>query len=100
MINRASAALILILMISISAYAQDEAEPLLNSDDSCDYLLLETESKEECWELDFDLTFSESLWIDTDEWCDILLGICIDLEVTDEEIYEIMPELWEDDWYY
>ncbi len=96
MMSRASAALILILMISISAYAQDEAEPLLNGDDSCAYLLLETESKEECWELDFDLTF----WIDADEWCDILLGICIDLEVTDEEIYEIMPELWEDDWYY
>ncbi len=93
MMSRASAALILILMISISAYAQDE-------DDSYDYLLLETELKEECWELDFDLTFSESLWMDADEWCDILLGICIDLEVTDEEIYEIMPELWEDDWYY
>ncbi len=106
--NRAYTVLVLILMIPISAHAQSEAESLSNGDASEDYLLMWPEA--DLWELDFDVTYSEPSWADADALYDVLLELCFDLEVTDEEMYEIFPELreldyelylfWEDDWYY
>lgn len=119
MINRAYAVLILILMIAVSAHAQSEVEPSSNgnsnvilerSEGSDNYLLSEMELEEELWELDSDLTCLELSWVDVDLLYDILLELCLDLEVADEDMYEIFPDLWEldyelymfweGDWYY
>jgi len=115
MINRACIGVLyitplLILMISVSAYAQNEAELSSNGDDYDNHLVPEMELEEELWELDSDLTDLELLWADVDLLCDILLEICLELEVTDEGMYDIFPDLWEpdyefylfweDDWYY
>lgn len=107
MMNRAYAVLILILMIAVSAHAQSEVEPSSNgnsdvilerSEGSDNYLLSEMELEEELWELDSDLTCLELSWVDVDLLYDILLELCLDLEVADEDMYEIFPDLWEPDY--
>ena len=107
--NRVYTVLILILMIPMSAYAEGEAEPSLNEDNSDDYLLSDIGLVENWWEPDLDLTSLESPWIDVSTLCDILLEFCLDMGVADEEICETL-DLWEpdyepylfyeDDWYY
>jgi hypothetical protein len=104
--NRACLALVLVLMIPISARAQNEAETSPSGYCLDYYLPLEIELEEE---LDFDLPSLECFWMDMDLLCDILLQVCLDLEMTDEDMYEMLPELWEpdyethlfweDDWY-
>ena len=79
--NRAYTALILILMIPISAHAQDEAETLPNGDASEDYLLSEMWPEADLWELDFDLTYWESLWADADALYDLLLELCYNVQI-------------------
>ena len=96
----AYAVLILVLMIPISVYAQNEIEPSLNGSNSDYYLLPGIESGGELWELDSDPLFLELSWIDMDTLCDILLELCLDLEVTDEDMYDIFPDLWEVDYEY
>jgi hypothetical protein len=94
--KEAYAVLVLILAIQIPVYAQGEAE-LWNGDDIDDYLFLDLIMGEELWEPDPE----PSCWefcMDMDTFCDILLELCLDLEVEDEEVYEIFPELWEPDY--
>jgi hypothetical protein len=119
MMSKLYGVLILILMIPMSVHAQSEVEPSSNensdvileqSEGSDDYLLSEMELEEELWEMDSDPTYLELLWVDVDVLCDILLEFYLDLEVTDEYIYETFPDLWEpdyelylfweDDWWY
>lgn len=110
MMDRAYALLILILMISVSAYAQNEVDSAANGKDCDNRLVSEVELDEELWELDSDLEYFGLLWADVDLLCYILLELCIELEVTDEGICDIFPDLWEpdyefyllweDDWYY
>ncbi len=88
---RAYVVLMLILTISIFAYAQDEMELPANGNDVDDYLFSEGV---ELWEQDLDWEF----YIDLDVFCDILLDTCLDLELADEDMYEIFPDLWEPDY--
>ena len=86
------AALILILIIPISAYAQGEvAESTDESSDDC----LSCDIEEE---MDTDIEISEIPSIDIGELCEILLMICLELELTEDEIYELIPDLWEADY--
>ena len=55
-------------------------------------------TKEEFWELESDPYLSEPCWTDIDVLCDILLEICLDLEILDEDVYDMFPELWEPDY--
>lgn len=87
--KRVYAALALILMIPALAYAQDLGIPLPDENNADDYLLLDVVLEVELWEEDFELC------LDMDVFCDILLELCLNFEVTDEEMYEIFPELWE-----
>jgi hypothetical protein len=101
--NRVYVALVLILMIPISAHAQNEAEPPSSGDGSDYYLLPEMELEWELWDMSFDysiglfdpdLIYLESSWMDMDVLYDILLELCLDLEVTDEEMYGLFPDVW------
>jgi len=107
--NRVYVVLILILMIPTFAYAGGEAEPSLNEDNSDDYLLSDIGLVENWCEPDLDLTSLDSSWMDVSILYDMLLEFFLDMEVTDEEICEILepwesdyePYLfYEDDWYY
>jgi hypothetical protein len=98
MIGRICTTLALILIISLPVYAQDEAEPEINGDDFFNYLLLETELEEEPWITDFESDPFDSFWTEMDALFDILTEICIEMEVTDEEVYETFPDLWEPDY--
>ncbi len=106
--NRAYIALVLILMIPIWADAQDAAEVPSNVDNADVYLPSDVDLEAELWET-IDLDYSE-LWSDMDWLCEILLELCLELEVEDEDIdemfsdqwlpdYEFYP-LWEDEWLY
>jgi hypothetical protein len=96
MMSRIYAVLVLMMVISISAYAQSEIEPPTNGDSFDDYLASEMELEEELWEFNSDFLFLESYWMDI--VCDLLLDFCLDPEVTDEEIYGIFPDVWEPDY--
>ena len=80
------AALALILIVPIFAYAQENIELSANGDMD-DYLLPENI---EAWEHDLDWDF----FIDLD-FCEILLDIFADREIADEDIYDIFPDVWE-----
>ncbi len=80
------AVLALILMLPIFAYAQEDIELPANGDMD-DYLLSE---EIELWEQDLEWDFCIDL-----EFYDILLEIFLDLEIVDEDIYEIFPDMWE-----
>ena len=95
MMNRAYIALAMVLMIPMLAHAQDEVELLPDTDNYNNYLLLGTEPEEELWEAELDLIYLELFSEEADLWCDIFLEICLDLEVTGEEICETVPDLWE-----
>ncbi len=78
-------------MIPISAYSQSVAEPAPN-DDNC---LL---SEAELWDVDSDFADLDLLWTDADLLCDMFLELCLYLDLADEDIYDIFPELWEPDY--
>ena len=86
------AALILLLLISISVYAQDKEEAPADGNNCCDYLLLEVTIPEaDLW--DQDLSTMDLDWL-----FDFLLDFCLELEVVEEDVYDILPELWEPDY--
>lgn len=103
--SRAYIVLLLILLIPASAHALKESESL-SSENGSDYcLLFGADLEGGLWDSDLEL-----LCLDMDALYDLLLESCLELEITDEEIYEILPDLWEldyepylfweDNWYY
>ena len=94
MICRACVILILILLIPICASAQDEVELSLDED----YLLWNIDLWEEYWESDFDDPCMELCCSDMDVLDSILLDVCLDLGVSDDDMFEMFPELYEQDY--
>ena len=101
MVGKVYAVMMLILVVSISsANAQDEIYSLSDEYDLDYYLLPEIGLLGELRELEFGLSLEES-WTDQSiccGLCEMLLWLCLELEVTDEETDEIFPGLWELDY--
>ncbi len=91
MISRTCVVLILILLTPIYASAQDEVELSLDED----YLLWDVDLWEGYWESDSDVPCMELCYTDMDVLDSILLDVCLDLGVSDDDMYEMFPELYE-----
>ena len=94
MISRICAILILILVTPMCVSAQDEVELSLDED----YLLWDIGLWEEYWESDFDIPRIELCCADMDMLDSILLDVCLDMGVSDEDMYEMFPYLYEPDY--
>jgi hypothetical protein len=78
------AVLILILIASASAHAQDQDEIYLFS---------------EFWLTDDDpVADFDCDWLDRDILLAIIIELCLDLEVKEQEICEVFPDLWDQDY--
>jgi len=86
--------LILILLTPVYAVAQDEAESMLFED----WLMLGIDLWEDFWETGFDLPCEELPCIDMESLDCVLLDVCLDLDISDKDIYEMFPELYEPDY--
>lgn len=91
MISRICMVLILILITPMYVSAQDEVELSLDED----YLLWDISLWEEYWESDFDVPCMELCCTDMNVLDSILLDVCLDLGMSDEDMYEMFPELYE-----
>ena len=97
MVSKMRVALVLILMVPISAHATDGAEPLPNG--HCDDPLLSGLWLEEgSWDLDSDPECLELLRMDWVVLYDMLVEICLELQMTNEEVNEIFIDPWEEDY--
>jgi len=86
--------LILILLAPVYAVAQDESESMLFED----WLMLGIGLWEDFWETGFDLPCTELLCIDMESLDCLLLDVCLDLDISDEDMFEMFPELYEPDY--
>jgi hypothetical protein len=84
----------LILLTPICVNAQDEIELVLSED----YLPLDIDFWQEFWETDFDLPCQELLYADIDALDNVLLDVCLDLGVSDDDIFEMFPDIYEPDY--
>lgn len=91
MISRICMVLILILITPMYVSAQDEVELSLDED----YLLWDISLWEGYWESDFDDPCIELCCTDMNVLDSILLDVCLDLGMSDEDMYEMFPELYE-----
>jgi len=92
------AALILILLISVSVYAQDKEEASADGNNCCDCLFMEVMiADEDLWDQDLS-TMAIEIPIDIDWMFDFLLDSYLELDVVEEDVYEVLPELWEPDY--
>ena len=94
MIIRICVILILILLTPICAKAHDEIALALAED----YLLLDVDFWQEFWETDFDLPCLESCCAEIDVVDGILLDVCLYLGVSDYDILEMFPDIYEPDY--
>ena len=94
MIIRICVVLILLSLTPIFANAQDEIELAMSED----YLLLDVDFWQEFWETDFDLPCQELCCGDIDALDNILLDVCLDLGVSDNDIFEMFPDMYEPDY--
>lgn len=97
MVSRMCVALVLILMVPISVHATDDAESLPGGN-SGDLLLSDLWLEEDSWDLDSDPEYVELLWMDLAVLYDMLVEICLELQMTNEEICEMFIEPWETDY--
>jgi hypothetical protein len=94
MTGKICAILMLILLTPVYAIAQDEADPALFED----WLMLGMEMWEDFWETDYDLSYTEMPCIDMESLDSVLLDVCLDLDISDEDMFEMFPELYEPDY--
>lgn len=91
MTGKIFAILMISLLTPVCAIAQDEAEPTLFED----WLTLGVEMWEEFWKTGFDLPYAE---IDMESLDSVLLDVCLGLDISDEDMLEMFPELYEPDY--
>ena len=82
--------LFLALLAAASASANDESDVHWDDADYY-YLAMDTYFPEELWFLE---TEGESS-LNMSSFCDILLPICVDLRLTDDDLFNILPDIWE-----